>query len=152
MQRRINGGCHGIISKAAQGIHVDHLVFVVDAAIEAFQPQQFIEIERGEAAALDAAKIAAAALYPQHGCVGPIQRIRLYDFGARVSAAEVSDPQVGAQQVRPVAQQFRSIQRAGNAVIPAVFEVAKGNSRGHIESSNFVAGGNALPLRNLNEG
>jgi hypothetical protein len=77
------------------------------------------------------AEVAAAAFDPQHGGVFSIQRIWLYDLGTRVSAAEVGDPQVGSEQVRPVAQQFRSVQGAGNAVIPAVFEVAKCNCRGH---------------------
>ncbi len=51
-----------------------------------------------------------------------VERIDLVELGAGVAAAEVGDAQVGAKQVRPVAQQLRRIQLGCDRLIPAVFK------------------------------
>ena len=46
---------------------VHHLVFLIEAAIEAPQGFELVHIERGEAIELHRTDVAAGALHPQHG-------------------------------------------------------------------------------------
>ena len=65
VQGRVNGGGNGVQSEGAEGIEIDHGVFFSDAAVARLEGEKLVEIKRGEAAALDAAQVAAAALHPE---------------------------------------------------------------------------------------
>ena len=115
VQRRIDRSGNGIVAEGAERIHGDHLVFGVRALVAALQRQQLLLVERGEAGALDAAQVAARAFHPEHFNRLAGQRIGLSDLGAGVAAGKVGDAQVGAEQVGAIAQQFRLVERGGDA-------------------------------------
>ena len=71
VQRSVDRSGDGIVAEGAERIHVDHLIFVFDAPIFPGQCKQLIQIKRGEAFDLDAAKVASAALDPQHRFLCP---------------------------------------------------------------------------------
>src|SRR3546814_19414978 len=67
VERRIDRGSAWVQAEGAVGKIVHHLVFMLDAAIEAFECQQFVEVKRREAVALHRAEVAARPFDPQHG-------------------------------------------------------------------------------------
>ncbi len=72
------------------------------------QREQLVEIERREAGALDAAEVAAAALDPEHKLLLAVDGVDGFELRAGVAAAEVGQAEVGAEQVRAVAEKFRA--------------------------------------------
>ena len=64
VQRRVDGGGHGIVAEGAQRIHGHHFVFSFGAFITALQREQLVLVKGGEAGAANAAQIAARALDP----------------------------------------------------------------------------------------
>src|SRR5207249_204726 len=112
-------------AERAERVVAHHFVFVLGAAITAFEPAQLVQIQRGEAAALDAAEVAAAALHPKNGLLAAVQGVRLNDLGTGVAAAEVGDAQVAPQEVRAIAEELGLIEIASDAVVPQVLEVAE---------------------------
>ena len=132
VQRRVNRGCDRVRAERAQRVVARHFVFVLGAAITAFEPPQLLQIQRGEAAALDAAEVAAAALHPENGLLAAVHGIWLDDLGAGVAAAEVGNTEVAPQQVRAIAEKIGLIETASRAVVPEVPEIAEigGSSHG----------------------
>ena len=61
----------GLLPKVHCGYMVDHLVFALDAAVDLLQREQLVQVERGEAGALDAAEVAAGAFDPEDFAVWP---------------------------------------------------------------------------------
>ena len=98
---------------------------MLDATVAALEAADFLEIKRGETLAFDTAQVAAASFHPQSRLFGVVERIALIDFRAGVSAAEVGDAQIAAEQVRAVAEEFRLIQSFGSRFIPAIFKIAQ---------------------------
>ena len=86
---------------------------------------QLVQIKRGKSVSLDAANVAAAPLDPQHVFWRTIERIRIDNLRAGISAAEVRDAKIGAQKVRAVTKQLRRIQRVGDALIPPIFQMVQ---------------------------
>src|SRR5207245_7830329 len=121
------------------------------AAVAAFEPPQLVQIQRGEAAALDAAEVAAAALDPQHGPFATVQGVRLSDLGAGVAAPEVGDAQVAPQEVRAIAEKLGLVEIASDAVVPEVLEVAElgdgSQFRFQVPGVRFRASGSSVRLR-----
>src|SRR5439155_15677571 len=121
-------------AERAQRVVARHFVFVLGAAITAFEPPQLLQIQRGEAAALDAAEVAAAALHPENGLLAAVHGIWLDDLGAGVAAAEVGNTQVAPQQVRAIAEKIGLIEIANDAVVPEVPEIAELGDGSHSTS------------------
>ena len=94
MQRRINRGCHRILSEGAERVELHHLIFVFHAAISISQCVKLVQIKSREAFAGNASKIASAALDPEHRLPAAIKRITFLNFGTGISAAKIRDPQV----------------------------------------------------------
>ena len=65
VQRRVDGGRGGVVAEGDERIELDHRVLFVDAAVLLLEREQLVEIERGEAGALDAAEVAARAFDPE---------------------------------------------------------------------------------------
>src|SRR6185312_1493162 len=84
-----------------------HLVLVFLAAIELFETQELVEVERREAIELHRTEVAARALYPQHLHGLARERIALRELRGRVAAAEIRDREIRAQQVGPVQEKRR---------------------------------------------
>ena len=109
VQRRVDRRGDAVLAERAQRIERDHLVFVRLAAVARDQLFELVEIQDGEAGRADRSQVAAAALDRQHAHRLAGQRIRQRELRAGVAAAEVGDPQIGAEQVRSVAQQLERI-------------------------------------------
>jgi len=127
VERRVNGGGYGIVAEGGDGVHGDHVVFVIDTFIAALEREELFLIESGEAGALDAAEIAAGALDPEdlNGLAG--EGIGLSDFGAGVAAGKVSEAQVGAEEIGAVAEELGLVQSCGYVGVPTVFEELEGD-------------------------
>ena len=134
----------GLLPKVHSGYMVDHLVFVVDAAVDLFQFEQLVEIEGGEAGALDAAEVAAGAFDPEDAAGRAVERINLIELGAGIATTEVGDAQIGAEQVRPVAQQLRRIQLRRHRLVPLVLEKLEIRVRCH-DAGLPTPGGETAP-------
>ena len=114
--------------EAARGLSIEgavielvhHLVFLIEAAIEAFQGFELVQIERGETVELHRAEIAARSLHPQHRDRLAGERIGHVDLGRGIAAAEIGDAQIGAEQVGAVEQKPRLIERRGDLVVPQI--------------------------------
>lgn len=96
VQRGVDGSRYGIVAEGAEGEHCNHLVFGIDAFVTAFEGQEFLLKEGGEAGTFYAAQIAAGALDPQDfdGFAG--EWVGLSDFGTGVATGKVGDAEVGA--------------------------------------------------------
>ena len=64
MQRRIDAGGARIEVEGAMVVEPDHVIFLVGASVDRPQAMQLVHVKRCEAIQLDAADIAARALYP----------------------------------------------------------------------------------------
>src|SRR5215472_17109021 len=118
VQRGVDGRCNGIAAKRAEWIEIHHFIFEFDAAITAVQRLKLGKIKSRETLPIDAADVSATAFDPEHGLPGAVERVRTVDLGAGIPAPEISDPQVRAQDVGPVAQLVSRIEAAGNVVVP----------------------------------
>ena len=94
VQRRVNGRGDWIVAEGAQRIHLRHLIFEFHAFVDALQRQKLFLVKRGEPGALDAAKVAARTLHPQHFYRIAGQRVELDNLGTRVSTGKVGDAQI----------------------------------------------------------
>jgi hypothetical protein len=128
MQRGIDGGRCGVVTKGAKRVHADHLVFQLNAAIDPRECEHLIEVQGGKAFYLDAAQVATATLYPEYGLLLPIQRIGPLEFRAGVAAAEVGDAQIGSEQVGAIAQKSGRVEGFGMALIPKIGEIVQGHT------------------------
>ena len=125
VQRSVNRSGDAVLAEGAQRIHIHHFIFEFSAAILCSSPCSFSEYKRRQPAQLDASQIAATALDPQNFFLLPAKRIGLLDLRTGVSAAEVGDAKIGAQQIRSVAQQFRLVETAGDLFVPTVFQISQ---------------------------
>ena len=137
MQRRIDRSGARIEIKGAVVEERDHLVFVLEAAIDGFEAKELVEIERREAVDLHRADIAARAFDPKNRDPRAAQRIGLGDLGRGVAAAEIGDPEVAAEQVRAVDQQTRLIELRRVGVVPQI-------RKGRVEAGSWAAHGSFL--------
>ena len=126
VQRRVDAGRARVEVEGAVGQVAHHLVLVRDAAIEALQPVELVQIERGEPVELHRAEVAARALDPQHRDRLAGQRIARLQLGRGVAAAIVGDALVAAQQVRAVEQAPRLVEAGSMGVVPAVLQRCRG--------------------------
>ena len=107
---------------------VHHLVFLIEMAIEGFERFQLVHVEGGEAIELHRADVAARALDPQDRGRLLRQRIGHRHLGGGVAAAEIGDPEVGAQEIGAIQQQARLIEQCSLCIIP---ERWNGDGIGH---------------------
>ncbi len=127
VQRRVDRGGDPVLAEGAERVQADHLVLVRFAAVAGDEALEPVHVQHGEARGPDRSQVAAAALHRHHarGCAG--QRIGQLELRTGVAAAEVGDAQVGAQEVRTIAQQVQRTrgQPVGLCVVPQIGEVAK---------------------------
>ena len=124
-------GATGLLPKVHWAYRSTMLVFVLDAAVDFFELEQFVEAERGEAGALDAAEVAAGALDPEDLAGYAVERVDLVELGAGVAAAEVGDAQIGAEEIGAVAEQFGRVELCRNRFIPLILEKTEFGVRCH---------------------
>jgi len=125
MQRSVNRGRHRVLAKCAQRIKIHNRVFFRDAFVLRLQCAHAIQIKRGKPRAPDTAQVAAAAFHPQYFGRRACQRIVLHNLRAGVAAAKVGNAQIGAQQVRAIAQKLRRIEPGSNVFIPKISQKAQ---------------------------
>jgi hypothetical protein len=96
----------------------DHLVFVLDPAVELLEAAELVHVEGREAVELDRAHVAARALYPQDldGFAG--ERVLLHDLGGGVAAAVIGDAFVRAQKVGAIDEPFGLGHAGGLRIVP----------------------------------
>jgi hypothetical protein len=144
---RVDGRCDRVVAEGAERIHRDDLVFTGYTLIAVGEGEDLVEIERGEAGALDAAEIAAGALDPEDLLGLAVEGIYFVDLGAGVAAAEVGEAEIRAKKVGAVAEEFGGVEPGGNGLIPAVFEEAELASSSHrdacVVSCGFVLDGSS---------
>src|SRR6266705_4064801 len=87
MQRRVDRRRNGIVPERAEGVHPNHLVFMLCAAITALKRMQFFQIQRCKSASLNASDIATAAFYPKDSPGGTIKRVRFLNFRTGIPAS-----------------------------------------------------------------
>jgi len=107
MQRRIDRSRARIQVERAVRQVPHHLVLVFLAAIELFETQELVEVERREAIEPHGTEVAAGALHPQHLHGLACERIALRELRGRVAAAEIRDREIRAQEVGPVQEKLR---------------------------------------------
>ena len=100
-----------------------HRIFLIDALVKALQRFQPVHVNRSETVELHRTNIAARALDPKNERFHPGQRIAFLDLGRGVTAAEICDPQIAAQQVGAVKQLFRLAECGNLLIIPKAFKL-----------------------------
>ncbi len=118
VQRGVDGGRAGVEVEGAVRQVAHHLVFVLQAAVQALERAQLVHVERGEAVELHGAHVAARALDPEHFGVGAAQGVALPDLGRGVAPAVVGDAQVRTEQVGAVQKQMGLVHAGGRGVVP----------------------------------
>jgi len=96
MQRRVNRRRNRIVPKRTEGVHPNHLVFVLNAAIPRLKCMQFFQIQRCKSGSLNASDIATAAFYPKDSSEGTIKRVRFLNFRAGIPTSEIRNAKIGA--------------------------------------------------------
>ena len=140
VQRCVDRGCARIEVEGAMIVERDHLVLVLEAAIDRFEAQELVHIERREAVELHRADVAARALDPKDFSWRARQRIGRGQLGGRVAAAEIGDAQVAAKQVRPIEQEARFIEGSRMLVVPEIGQWS-------VETNLVAAHGPVLSMR-----
>ena len=120
VQRCVDRGRARIEVEGAVVVERDHLVLVLEAAIDRFEAHELVHVERREAVKLHRADVAAGTFDPKDLSRSARQRIGRGQLGRRVAAAEIGDAQVAAKQVRPVEQQARFIEGSRVLVVPEI--------------------------------
>ncbi len=120
VQRGIDRGRARIEVEGAMIVERNHLVLVLEAAIDRTEAKQLVEIERRETVELHRADVAAGALDPKDFRRRAGERIGGVELGGRVAAAEIGDAQVAAEQIGPIEQQGGIVQRSRVFVVPQV--------------------------------
>ncbi len=138
VQGCIDRGRAWIEVEGAMVVERDHLVLMREAAIDRFEAQELVHIERREAVELHRADVAARAFDPQDLGWSARQRIGRGQLGGRVAAAEIGDAQVAAKQVRPVEQKTRLIEGSRMLVVPEIGQWSV--------ETNLIAAHGALPV------
>ena len=131
VQRRVDGGRAGVEVEGAVRQVPHHVVLVLEAAVEALQRLELVEVERREAVRLHGPEVPARALHPQDAHVLPAQRVLLPHLGRGVSPAEVRDAEVRAQQVRAVEQPLRLAHPRRLLIVPLVRKALRATSVVH---------------------
>ena len=125
VQGRVDAGRAWVEIEGAVRQVAHHLVLMLGAPVQLLQLLELAQVESGEAVELHAPEIAARALDPEHFDLDAAERIALHHLGRRVPAAEIGDPQIGAQEVRAIQQPFGLAQGSGFRCIPEVGEAAR---------------------------
>ena len=120
VQRGIDRGCARVEVERAVIVERNHLVLVLEAAIDRAEAEQLIEIERRETVELHRADVAAGALDPKDIRRRAGQRIRGGKLGRGVAAAEIGDAQVASEQIGSVEQQPGPVEGSRALVVPQV--------------------------------
>src|SRR5690349_10012070 len=71
-----------------------HFIFVLDTAVELLEPQQRMQVQRGEAVELHRPDIPARSLYPEHSGLFPGERVAFLELGGGVTPTEVGDSEI----------------------------------------------------------
>jgi len=135
VERGVDGGRDGVVAEGDQRIERNHLILARDAGVDLFERQQLVEVEGGEAGALDAAEVAAGAFDPEHAFRLAVEWIGLVEFGAGVAAAEVGYAEVGAEEVGTVAEQLGRIELRRQGFVPFVLEKTQLGAARHVLTS-----------------
>ena len=106
VERRIDRRGDAVLAEGAQRVEADHLVLERLAAVARDQPLRACRGRGWRSRTSRSTQIAAAALDRHHPLRLAGQRVGQVELRAGVAAAEVGDAQVGAEQVRTVAQQL----------------------------------------------
>ncbi len=106
VQRRVDRGGDAVLAEREQRVEAHHLVLELLAAVARDQAFELVEIEHRKSRIPDRSEVAAAALHGHHPRRRAGHRIGQIELRAGVAAAEVGDAQIGAEQVRAVAQQL----------------------------------------------
>ena len=120
VQRRIDRSRARIEVERAMVVERDHLVLVLEAAIDRFEAVELVHSERREAVELHRADVAAGAFDPKDLSWSAGQGIGGGQLGGRVAAAEIGDAQVAAEQVRPIEEEARFIEGRRMLIVPEV--------------------------------
>ncbi len=133
VERRVDRRGDTILAERAERIVADHLVFMRLAAIAADEIVQFVHVEHGETRRADRGEVAAAALDRHDATRLAGQRIGQIELRARVSAAEVRDAKIGAEQVRTITKELErlGVERRRLAGVPEILQ------EGRIERGRF---------------
>ena len=138
VQRCVDRGCARIEVEGAMIVERDHLVLVLEAAIDRLEAQELVHGERREAVELHRADVAAGALDPENLGRRDGQRIGRCELRRRVAAAEIGDAQVAAKQVRPVEKEAGIVEGSRVLVVPEIGQRSV--------KSNLIAAHGAVPL------
>ena len=99
VERRINRWCRAVLSKCAEGVQRNHLIFKVQAAVTGLQGFQLVLVERRKAGALDGPKVAAGTFDPEDIDGRASDGIDTGNLRGCVSAAKVGQAWVAAKEV-----------------------------------------------------
>ena len=138
VQRGVDRGCARIEIERAMVVERNHLVLVLEAAIDRLEAEELVEIERRETVELHRTDVAAGALDPKDLGRRAGQRIGRGQLGGRVAAAEIGDAQVAAEQVRSIEQETGIVE---GSRVPVVPEIGQRSVK-----TNLIAAHGALPL------
>ena len=138
VQRGVDRGCARIEVEGAMIVERDHLVLVLEAAIDRLEAQELVHIERREAVELHRADVAAGALDPENRGRRAGQRIGRGQLRRRVAAAEIGDAQVAAKQVRPIEKEAGIVEGSRVLVVPEIGQRSV--------KTNLIAAHGAVPL------
>ncbi len=140
VQRCVDRGCARIKVEGAMIIERDHLILVLEAAIDRLKSEQFVHVERRETVELHRADVAARPFHPQDLGWRAGQRIGRGQLGRGVAAAEIGDAQVAAKQVRPVEEKARIVEGSRVFVVPEIGQRS-------VETNLIAAHGPFLSMR-----
>ena len=118
MQAGVDRGGARIEVEGAMVQVVNHLVFLIEASVQAFQRFKLVHVERGKTIELHRTDVASRSLDPQHGDRRFAERIHHHDLGRGIAATKIGNAQVSAQKIRPVEQKPRLIETLGLRFIP----------------------------------
>ncbi len=122
MERRVDGGGARVEIEGGVGEIAHHLVFEIDAAIEALQGPELVHVEGGKAIELDRGIVAARTLDPEDLDHFAGQGVLLHDLGRGIAAAVIGDALVGPEEVGAIDQPFGLAHRGCLGVVPQIGE------------------------------
>src|SRR5882672_6859266 len=94
MQRRVDRRRNRIVPERAEGVHPNHIVFMLNAAIPPLKRMQFFQIQRCKSASLNAPNIATTAFYPKDSPARTIKRVHFLNFRTGIPASEIRNAQI----------------------------------------------------------
>jgi hypothetical protein len=106
VQRSVDGGGAWIVVEGAKRIEIHHLVFKLQPAISLLERLQLVHIERRQPVPLHRPEIAPAPLHPENLTLVAGNRVGLHHLCGRVTAGEVGQPEIAAEEIGSIAQQL----------------------------------------------